>query len=114
MLNTKIFLPFFVKPTDMENSMTGGMNVGIVLVKEGQDLLDISVVLEQQIVLHDINDYSHAVVMLMGLLYALNIDYPKELQYTFEVIQKVLMNIGGEHCSVKVHGMRNRLLRKTQ
>jgi hypothetical protein len=101
-----------VKPTDMEDSMTRGMNVGIVVVKQGEDLLDISVVLEEQIILHGIKDYSHAVVMLMGLLYALNIDYPKELQYTFEVIQKVLMNIGSENCS-RVHGLRNRLFRKT-
>lgn len=71
-----------------QDSMTGGMNVGIVMIKGG-DLLDILVVLEEQIILHDIKDYSHAVAMLMGLLYVLNINYPKELKYTFEVIQKV-------------------------
>ncbi|KAM7413896.1 hypothetical protein PAMA_018953 [Pampus argenteus] len=38
-------------------------------------------------------------------------DYPKELRY--EVIQKVLMNIGGGRCSSLVHWLRNRLLRKT-
>lgn len=90
--------------------MTGGKDVSSLLVKEGEDLLDISVVLEQQIVLRGISDYSHAVVMLIGLLYALKIDYAKELQYTFKVIQKVLMNIGGEHCSARVHGLRKRLL----
>ncbi|XP_041855627.1 uncharacterized protein LOC121649117 [Melanotaenia boesemani] len=99
--------------TETEDSMARDMNVGILLVKEGEELLDVSVVLEDQIILHGIKDYSHAVAMLMGLLYALNIDYPKELQHTFEVIQKVLMNIGGEHCSARVHGLRNRLLRKT-
>lgn len=103
----------FGKPTDTEDSMRRDMNVGILLVKEGEDLLDISVVLEDQIILHGIRDCSYAVAMLMGLLYALNIDYPKELQYTFEVIQKVLMNIGSHHCSARVHGLRNRLLRKT-
>ena len=96
----------------MEDCMIRGMNVGIVLVKQGEDLLDISVVLDEQIILHGIKDYSHAVAMLMGLLYALNIDYPKELQYTFKVIQKVLMNIGSENCSARVHGLRNRLFRK--
>ena len=30
----------------------------------------------------------------MGLLYALNIDYTKGLKYTFEIIQKDLMDIG--------------------
>ena len=97
----------------MEDSMTREMNVGIVLVKEGEDHLDISVVLEEQIVLHGIKDYSHVVAMLLGLLYALNIGYPKELQYIIKVIQKVLMNIGGEHCSARVHGLRNKILCKT-
>ncbi|CAL8342264.1 unnamed protein product [Arctogadus glacialis] len=55
-------LPYFLRedpskflrtaePTDMEDSMTRGMNVGIVLVKQGEDLLDISVVLEEQIII---------------------------------------------------------------
>lgn len=74
--------------------------------------LTCSVVLEDQIILHDIKDFSQAVAMLMGLLYVLNIDYPKELCYTFEVIQKILMNIAADHCSARVHGLRNRILRK--
>ena len=53
--------------------MTRGMNISSVLVKEGEDLLYISVVLEEQIILHGIKDYS--VAMSLGLLAALNIDY---------------------------------------
>uniref|UniRef100_A0A3B3QZ83 Uncharacterized protein n=1 Tax=Paramormyrops kingsleyae TaxID=1676925 RepID=A0A3B3QZ83_9TELE len=94
--------------------MAKEMNVGIILIKDGEDLLDMSVVLEDQIILHDIKNFSKAVAMLMGLLYVLNIDYPTELRYTFEVIQKVLMNIGADHCSTRVHGLRNRLFRKME
>lgn len=94
--------------------MARDMCVGIILIKDGEDLLDMSVVLEDQIILHDIKDFSKAVAMLMGLLYVLNINYPKELRYTFEVIQKVLMNIGADHCSARVHGLKNRLFRKTE
>lgn len=89
------------------------MKVGIVMVKEGEDIIDLSVVLEEAVVLFDLKDIPSALAMLMGLLFALNIDYPKELRYTFEVIQKILMNIGGGQCSSLVHGLRNRLLRKT-
>lgn len=103
-----------VEATEPEESMTRDMNVGILLVNDVEDLLDMTVVLEDQIILHDIKDFSKAVAMLMGLLYVLNIDYPVELRYTFEVIQKVLMNIGADHCSARVHGLRNRLLRKTE
>lgn len=93
--------------------MKRDMNVDILLIKEGEDLLDASVVLEDQLILHGIRDHSYAVAMLMCLLYALSIDNPKELQYSFEVIQKVLMTIGSDHCSARVHGLRNRLLHKT-
>lgn len=94
--------------------MTQGVGVGLILVRDGVDPLDIAVVLENQILLHNIGDLPKAMAMLMGLLYVVNIDYPKELRYTFEVIQKVLMNIGGEHCSAKIHGLRNKLLRRTE
>ncbi|XP_063048113.1 uncharacterized protein LOC134441655 [Engraulis encrasicolus] len=96
--------------TEPEEEMTQGVGVGLILVRDGVDPLDIAVVLENQILLHNIGDLPKAMAMLMGLLYVVNIDYPKELRYTFEVIQKVLMNIGGEHCSAKIHGLRNKLL----
>lgn len=93
--------------------MTRGLNAGILMIQEGKDLIDIAVVLEDQIILHSIKDYSHAEAVLFGLLYVLNIDYLKELKYTFEVIQKVLTGISSERCSARVHGLRNRLLCKT-
>lgn len=89
------------------------MKVGVVMVKDGEDIIDTSVVLEEAVILSDLKDIPRAFALLMGLLFAFNIDYPKELRYTFEVIQKVLMNIGGGQCSSLVHGLRNRLLRKT-
>lgn len=105
---------FFEQATEPEEQMTQGVGVGLILVRDGVDPLDIAVVLENQILLHNIGDLPKAMAMLMGLLYVVNIDYPKELRYTFEVIQKVLMNIGGEHCSAKIHGLRNKLLRRTE
>lgn len=67
---------------------------------------------KKKIIFSSLNDFPKAVELLMGLLYTLNIDYAKCLRYTFEVIQKVLMYIGGGQCSVLVHGLRNKLLRK--
>ncbi|XP_057702201.1 uncharacterized protein LOC130921875 [Corythoichthys intestinalis] len=102
-----------VEPTDDEDVFTKGMKVGIVMVKDGEDRIDVAVVLEEAVILCGLNNIQSAVAMLMGLLFALNIDYPKELRYTFEFIQKVLMNIGGRQCSSLVHGVRTCLLRKT-
>lgn len=92
--------------------MTKGMAVGILMVSEGDDLIDVVVVLEEHIISQSLGDFPRAVAILMGLLFSLNIDYPRTLRYTFEVIQKVLMDIGGGQCSALVHGLRNRLLRK--
>ncbi|XP_063752958.1 uncharacterized protein LOC134873357 [Eleginops maclovinus] len=102
-----------VQATDAEEDMTRGMTVGILIVADGVDTVAFAVVIEEEIILPSLSDCPTAVALLLGLLYALNIDYPKHMRYTFEVIQKVLMDIGGGHCTALVHGLRNRLLKKT-
>ncbi|KAF0039320.1 hypothetical protein F2P81_007555 [Scophthalmus maximus] len=101
-----------LKATDAEEDMTKGMAVGILMVAEVDDVVGFSVVLEEEIIFPCLSDFPTAVAMLMGLLFALNINYLRGLKYTFEVIQKVLMDVGGGQCSALVHGLRNRLLRK--
>ncbi len=96
------------------------MNIGLLIVVEeggskeellAKEVIDVGVVLEEHIILHDQRDVPNAFATLMGLLYCLNIDYPKGLKYTFELVQKVFMGIGGGNCSAKVHGLRNKMLR---
>ncbi|CAM4546714.1 unnamed protein product [Leuciscus chuanchicus] len=91
-------------PTD-EEEVVKGMNVGLLVVTEEntanllpKEIIDVAVVLEEEIVLDGLKDVSNAFAVLMGLLYALDITYPEEVKYTFEVLQKVLMKIGGEAC----------------
>lgn len=93
--------------------------MGILIVSEElcedvfpKQINDISLILEEHRVLTDILDVPKAFALLMGLLYTVNIDYPKHMKYTFEAFQKVIMNIGGSSCSSRVHGFRNKLLRK--
>lgn len=45
-------------------------------------------VLEEEVIPSDLKDVPNAVAILMGFLFALNIDYPRELRYIFEVIPK--------------------------
>lgn len=54
------------------------------------DVVDVTVILEEDIVVLDVQDVQNAFATLFGLLYALYIDYPKELRYTFEVIHQNL------------------------
>ncbi|CAM4527042.1 unnamed protein product [Leuciscus chuanchicus] len=100
------------EPTDDEE-VVEGMNVGLLVVTEEntanllpKEIIDVAVVLEEEIVLDGLKDMSNAFAVLMRLLYALDIIYPKEVKYTFEVLQKVLMKIGGKACSARVHGIR--------
>ncbi|CAM4597623.1 unnamed protein product [Leuciscus chuanchicus] len=83
-------------PTDEEDEMLKGMEIGILVVTEEnpgnllpKEIIDVALVLEEEIVLHDLKDVPNAFAFLIGLLYALNIDYPKDLKYAFELCPKV-------------------------
>ncbi|XP_063753608.1 uncharacterized protein LOC134873730 isoform X2 [Eleginops maclovinus] len=51
----------------------------------GGRFADVGLVLEGVEVLHNLQSINHACVMLYGLIYALNLSYPKGLKNTFEV-----------------------------
>uniref|UniRef100_A0A672LWA4 Uncharacterized protein n=1 Tax=Sinocyclocheilus grahami TaxID=75366 RepID=A0A672LWA4_SINGR len=57
------------------------------------DPAGIAVVLEGDIVLRDICRLADAFLLMFGLIYALHLDYPKELIHTFNYIQKVLLGL---------------------
>lgn len=123
-------LPFYLKedPSSFirvceadssEEDATKEVDVGILIITEEggssralleREMVDVAVVLEEKIVKCDLGDVAYAFATLMGLLYCFDIDYPKTLKYTFELIQKVFMGIGSGNCSAKVNGLRNRLL----
>lgn len=52
-----------------------------------------SIVLEGDFVVRDIAELTEAFILLFGLIYALHLDYPKQLSYTFNFIQKIIMGL---------------------
>ncbi|KAJ7992500.1 hypothetical protein DPEC_G00279320 [Dallia pectoralis] len=73
------------------------------------DIVDIAILIEEQVVIDELHMFPNAFGTLIGLLYCLNMDYPKCLRYNIEVVQKLFLKIGHENCTAKVHGLKNRL-----
>uniref|UniRef100_A0A3P8RZI9 Uncharacterized protein n=1 Tax=Amphiprion percula TaxID=161767 RepID=A0A3P8RZI9_AMPPE len=70
---------------------------------------DIGIILEGQVVIQELDNVPLAISLLFGLLYALNMDYPPQLRYFFEVVQKVIMELDGGVLSRKAQVLKNRL-----
>ena len=62
-------------------------------------------------VLHELRYVPFAVAMLLALVYALNLSYPRELRYTFEALQKIIMKLDGNKLSAKVQALKTLLSR---
>ncbi|KAJ8334016.1 hypothetical protein SKAU_G00413350 [Synaphobranchus kaupii] len=98
-----------------ENTITDAIadtTIGIYVLKEhasSDEPEDIGIVLEGIKVLQDLDNVALAVAMLFGLIYALNLSYPADLRYTFEVVQKIFMELDGGKLSNKALALKNRL-----
>ncbi|XP_034542093.1 uncharacterized protein LOC117814722 [Notolabrus celidotus] len=95
-----------------------GMRVGLLIGHEGvlhdafpMQVFHVAVVVEETIILHDIPDVATGFALLMGTIYCLNLEYPSEMKCSFEFMQRVVMKIKPDHCSARIHGLRNKLLR---
>ena len=77
----------------------------LVLKKNLQMLL-----LKELEVLQNLPSVTLGCVMLFGLIYALNLNYPKDLKCTFEAFQKILMELDTTKLSPKVQGLKIKML----
>ncbi|RXN13097.1 cadherin-related tumor suppressor-like protein [Labeo rohita] len=75
-----------------------------------EDSSDLSIVIEGNQVMEGCGSRTKACIMLMGLIYAINIEYPKELKNTFEAFQKLFLEIVGAKLLKKVHSLKNKLM----
>ncbi|XP_053095998.1 uncharacterized protein LOC117599184 [Pangasianodon hypophthalmus] len=71
--------------------------------------LEAGIVLEGVQVLSGLSGVAKACVALFGLMYAVNLSYPKTLRYTFEFFQKILLELDSEKLSPKILSLKNKL-----
>ncbi|KAJ3594246.1 hypothetical protein NHX12_006577, partial [Muraenolepis orangiensis] len=67
--------------------------IAVFVIRDAQAApKDIGIILEGQEVVNKLVSVANAVAILLGFLYALNLEYPKTLKFTFQYIQKVFMS----------------------
>ncbi|KAI5109064.1 hypothetical protein C0J45_0461, partial [Silurus meridionalis] len=74
------------------------------------DPVDISIVIEGIQVISGCGYKTKACMLLIGLIYGLNLEYPKKLKNTFEVFQKLILELDGGKCLKKVHSLKIKLM----
>jgi len=95
-----------------------GMKVGLLIGHVGilhdafrLEIFGVAVVVEETIVLHDNRDVPTGFALLKGIIYCLNLEHPCAVKYTFKFLQKGIKKIKPDQCSVRILGLRDKLLR---
>lgn len=78
---------YVFQATDADDKQMKGIKMGVLTVLDDDD--SHCLVLEETIVLKDIPDTPTVLAYLFGLLYALNMEFPKDTRYNFETIQHI-------------------------
>lgn len=94
--------------------------IGILTIvpEDGQISLDslhpqpsgTAIILEGRIVMDDLENLPHTMCLFFGLTYALNLEYPQQLKYTFDFIQRVLLSLGHKSLKPKIQSLKNLLM----
>ena len=82
----------------------------LFMVKDLQRDPEYGICIEGAEVLAGIPSFTQACTLLMGLIYGLNLSYPKQLKYTFEVFQKLFLELSSLKTSPKVVTLKTKLL----
>ncbi|XP_050956917.1 uncharacterized protein LOC127157699 isoform X2 [Labeo rohita] len=113
--------PAFFKTCLMSDDRSSNLDVpvGIVIVEDGTTLQPLNslhlplssfgIVIEGKVVMDNLRDLPESMCLLFGLIYALHLNYPKSLKYTFEFIQRILLSMGQKDLQPKIQSLANQL-----
>ncbi|KAI2667679.1 Branched-chain amino acid aminotransferase 1, mitochondrial [Labeo rohita] len=113
--------PAFFKTCLMSDDRSSNLDVpvGIVIVEDGTILQPLNslhlplssfgIVIEGKVVMDNLRDLPESMCLLFGLIYALHLNYPKSLKYTFEFIQRILLSMGQKDLQPKIQSLANQL-----
>lgn len=85
------------------------LKILVVRAVEGEEPVGVSIILEGKEILQECGNTANACALLMGIIYAINLADPRALRYTFELFQKVLLELGGIKLSPKVQALKIKL-----
>nr|XP_057928427.1 uncharacterized protein LOC131129192 isoform X2 [Doryrhamphus excisus] len=88
-----------------KEQLNGDEVMKIVVSRGASEPANATVVIEGAEVLDGLT-VPRACALLMGLMYALNLSYPKELKSTFEVFQKIFLELDALRASPKVMSLK--------
>lgn len=102
-----------------DRSLNLDVSVGIVIVEDGTTLQPLNslhlplssfgIVVEGKVVMDNLRDLPESMCLLFGLIYALHLNYPKSMKYTFEFIQRILLSMGQKDMQPKIQCLANQL-----
>uniref|UniRef100_A0A3P8T9D8 Uncharacterized protein n=1 Tax=Amphiprion percula TaxID=161767 RepID=A0A3P8T9D8_AMPPE len=67
---------------------------------------DVGIILEGVTVLSELRNVPFALSILLAFVYNLNLSYPPDLKYTFEALQKIILELDGNRLSAKVQALK--------
>ncbi len=101
----------------VKDDVIKGVVIGLLVVVENvMDPLpvfynDVALMIEEEVIMHHLSCVPNAFLNLMGLVFALNLDYPKIIKFIFEVIQRLFIGVGSDTCFARVHSLKSKWLR---
>nr|XP_023679152.1 uncharacterized protein LOC111849980 isoform X4 [Paramormyrops kingsleyae] len=110
---------FFKTCTIEDDSEEPDVDSSVALLTVVRELPDVAfqynpekilIILEKEVVITNLQSLSDAFLLMFGLIYALDLSYPKEMANTFEFIQKVLLGLDDGKLKPRVLALKNDLL----